>query len=104
MAAVTALLFAIGKSLIGVYLGRSSFSGFGAAVLPASAAPYGGSKDWVAIPFDDIAGRTVGLAQRRPGMPSAAARTVAKAIVEVVTTSAAHQGGIRARTSDVGAS
>ena len=31
-AAVTALLFAIGKSLIGLYLGRSSFaSGFGAA-------------------------------------------------------------------------
>ena len=81
-----------------------AFSGFGAAVLPASAAPYGGSQDWVAIPFDDIAGRTVGLAQRRPGMPSAAARTVAKAIVEVVTASAAHQGGIRARTSAAGAS
>ena len=31
-AAVTALLFAIGKSLIGLYLGRSTFaSGFGAA-------------------------------------------------------------------------
>lgn len=81
-----------------------AFSGFGAAVLPASAAPYGGSQDWVAIPFDDIAGRTVGLAQRRPGMPSAAARTVAEAIVEVVTASAAHQGGIRARTSGAGAS
>lgn len=81
-----------------------AFSGFGAAVLPASAAPYGGSQDWVAIPIDDIEGRTVGLAQRRPGMPSAAARTVAKAISEVVTASAAHQGGIRARTSGTGAS
>lgn len=76
-----------------------AFSGFGAAVLPASAAPSGGSDSWVALPIADIEGRTVGLARRQPGMPSAATRAVAQAISDVVAASASRQSGIRAKPS-----
>ncbi|MEZ5380974.1 MAG: LysR family transcriptional regulator [Microthrixaceae bacterium] len=72
-----------------------AFAGYGAAVLPASAAPNWAGGSWVAIPIVDIAGRTVGLARRRPGMPSAASRAVAQAIADVVRTNAGSQNGIR---------
>lgn len=74
-----------------------AFSGFGAAILPASAAPFGGGDRWVALPASDIEGRTVGLARRRHGMPSAATRAVTQAVSHVVQTSASSQSGIRAR-------
>ena len=79
-----------------------AFTGFGAAILPASAAPFDGGDRWVALPITDIEGRTVGLARRRKRMPSAAARTVAQAIIDVVSESAAKQGGLRARSPQGG--
>jgi len=79
-----------------------AFTGFGAAILPASAAPFDGGDRWVALPITDIEGRTVGLARRRKRMPSAAARTVAQAIIDVVSETAAKQGGLRARSPQGG--
>jgi LysR family hydrogen peroxide-inducible transcriptional activator len=73
-----------------------SFEGFGAAVLPASAAPRwfaGGSK---VVPVVGLTGRSVGLARRRRSMLSAPARALADLIRSVVVDQAASQPGIHA--------
>ena len=75
-------------------LASLAFSGFGAAVLPASAAPsfYPGPFHRVAI--DGVVGRVVGLARRRRGMPSAPARAVREVLFDVVAELAPQQPGI----------
>ncbi len=73
-----------------------AFQGFGAAIVPASAAP-----DWLLslgrwkrIPIAGMTPRSVGLVRRRRGLPSAAARAVHRVIHETVRAESARQIGI----------
>jgi len=75
-------------------LASLAFQGFGAALLPASAAPGWVGGDWRKIPVKGVAGRSVGIARRRKGMLSAPARALRDIVVEIVATSAAEQTGI----------
>lgn len=75
-------------------LASLAFSGFGAAVLPASAAPGWLEGEWRRIPIEGIGRRSVGLSRRRRGLPSAAERAVADTIHHVVVTGAPLQPGI----------
>lgn len=73
-----------------------AFQGFGAAVLPASAAPgwLEPARRWKRIPVDGLARRTVGVVRRRRGMPSAAARAVHGVICQVVDQNGREQPGV----------
>lgn len=81
-------------------LASLAFSGFGAAVLPASAAPGGDpTGKWRRILIDDVDGREVVLARRRRGLPSPAEREVRALISDVVAEAAPTQSGIHPRTA-----
>jgi LysR family hydrogen peroxide-inducible transcriptional activator len=71
-----------------------AFEGFGAAVLPASAAPRWLTGDWKVVPIDGLRGRSVGLVRRHRGMPSSPARALTEVIRNVVRDEAVHQPGI----------
>ncbi len=75
-------------------LASLAFSGFGAAILPSSAAPGWVGGDWRPIPIQGMHGRAVGLASRRRGLPSAAERAVAELIVGIVHEHAVDQPGL----------
>lgn len=75
-------------------LASLAFQGFGAAVLPASAAPGWIGGDWRRIPLVDVAGRSVGLARRRRSRPSAATRALAEVVTDVVRDGAEAQPGV----------
>jgi len=70
------------------------FAGFGAGIVPASAAPAGVAGDWRRISIDGVPGRSVGLVRRRRGLPSAAQRVVADVIRSVVAAEAGGPSGI----------
>lgn len=76
------------------------FSGFGAGVVPASAAPagVGVGGDWRRIPVRGVPGRAVGLIRRRRGMLSAAQRAVAQTIAELASQSTRVPPGIHPRS------
>lgn len=73
-----------------------AIDGFGPAILPATALPgwLRERGDWHLIPVDGLAPRKVGLAQRRRGLLSAAARAVVDAVDEVVAAQVAAGQGI----------
>lgn len=75
-------------------LASLAFQGFGAALLPASAAPSWIGGEWKRIPVDGLTGRSVGLATPRRGMLSAPARALRDAVRDVVVTHAPRQPGI----------
>ena len=75
-------------------LASLAFSGFGAAVLPASAAPGFYPGDFRRVAIDGVVGRVVGLARRRRGLPSAPARAVREVLFDVVAELAPQQPGI----------
>lgn len=75
-------------------LASLAFQGFGAAILPASAAPSWVGGDWKPIPIDGLEGRSVGLATRKRGLLSAPARVLREVLREVITTEAPNQPGI----------
>ncbi len=77
-------------------LATLAFQGFGAALLPASAAPNWVGGDWRRVMVDGIEGRSVGLARRRRGLLSAPARALRQVIREVIDTEAAAQPGVHA--------
>lgn len=62
-----------------------AFQGFGAAVVPATAAPHWLAGSWVRVAVDGLARRSVGLARRRRGLLSAPARALHD-VVEAVAT------------------
>ncbi|MEI2639453.1 MAG: LysR family transcriptional regulator [Microthrixaceae bacterium] len=65
------------------------FAGYGAGIVPATAASTSGpDTDWRSIPILEVPGRSVGLARRRRGIPSAAQRVVSAAVRKVVGTHA----------------
>jgi len=70
------------------------FSGFGAGIVPASAAPEGLGGDWRRVPISGAVGRSVGLGVRRRGFPSAAQRAVADSIRTVIARQAEGPSGI----------
>lgn len=75
-------------------LASLAFQGFGPAVLPASAAPGWIGGDWRRVPITDAPGRTVGVARRRRGLPSAPARAVRELLFSVVSERGGAQPGI----------
>jgi DNA-binding transcriptional LysR family regulator len=77
-------------------LATLAFQGFGAALLPASAAPNWVGGDWQRVMVDGIDSRSVGLARRRRGLLSAPARALRQVIREVIEIEAAAQPGVHA--------
>ena len=75
-------------------LASLAFQGFGAAILPASAAPGWVGGEWRELPIDGLDGRSVGLAWRRRGLLSAPARAARDVIRQVVGAEAPDQPGI----------
>lgn len=73
-----------------------AFQGFGAAIIPATAAPPWLTGDWERIAVQGLARRSVGLAQRRRGLPSAPARALRDIIVEVVADEGTGLDGVHA--------
>jgi LysR family hydrogen peroxide-inducible transcriptional activator len=76
-------------------LASLAFEGFGAAILPASAAPRVATGNFKVVAVDGMTGRTVGLVRRRRGLPSAPARALDEVLRRVVTDEASAQPGIR---------
>lgn len=66
-------------------LATLAFEGFGAAVLPASAAPMWLEGDWRRVHLVGARRRTVGLAHRRRGLASAPMKAVEQELRSVVT-------------------
>ena len=75
-------------------LATLAFQGFGAALLPASAAPSGVGGDWKRVPVDGLTGRSVGLATLRRGMLSAPARALRDILRTLVEREGPNQPGI----------
>jgi DNA-binding transcriptional LysR family regulator len=75
-------------------LASLAFAGFGAGIVPDSAAPPGVGGQWRKVAVDDVPGRTVGLVRRRRVLPSAAHRVVSEAISKVVAAEASGPSGI----------
>lgn len=75
-------------------LASLAFEGFGAAVLPASAATRAAGGEWKRVPLDGVVGRSVGLAHRRRGLPSAPARALREVLFRVIQEQAPAQLGI----------
>ncbi len=75
-------------------LATLAFQGFGAALLPASAAPSGVGGDWKRVPVDGLTGRSVGLATLRRGMLSAPARALRDVLRDLVEREGPNQPGI----------
>lgn len=73
-----------------------AFQGFGAAIVPASAAPDWllSAGRWKRIPVVGMRRRSVGLVRRRRGLPSAAARAVHEVICDAVRAESSLQIGI----------
>lgn len=71
-----------------------AFQGFGAAIIPATAAPPWLQGDWDRVSVDGLARRSVGLTQRRRGLPSAPARAVHDLVLRVVAEEAAGLDGV----------
>ena len=61
-----------------------AFQGYGAAIVPATAAPRWLEGQWERVSVDGLARRSVGLAQRRRGLLSAPARALREAVILVV--------------------
>ena len=72
-----------------------ALDGFGAAVLPASAAPRDLQPNAKVVTIEGVAGRTVGLARRRRSQLSAPSRAVVEVISEIVAAAGDRPGSDR---------
>ena len=75
-------------------LASLAFSGFGAAIVPASGAPSWLTDGWTSHSVDGLGQRTVGLATRRRGRLSVATEAVATAIRACVLAETRQQDGL----------
>lgn len=75
-------------------LATLAFEGFGAALLPASAAPSSVPGDWKAVPVLDLDMRSVGLAARQRSQLAAPARALRSVIIELMAYEAELQPGV----------
>jgi DNA-binding transcriptional LysR family regulator len=73
-----------------------TFQGFGAAIIPATAAPPWLEGSWERVPVDGLSRRSVGMAQRRRGLPSAPARALHDLVARVVAEEATGLDGVHA--------
>jgi LysR family hydrogen peroxide-inducible transcriptional activator len=71
-----------------------AFQGFGAAIVPATAAPPWLGGEWERVAVDGLDRRTVGLARRRRGMLSAPARALRECIRETVRLEGGSMDGV----------
>jgi DNA-binding transcriptional LysR family regulator len=72
-----------------------AFEGFGAAVLPASAAPVDFSSGrWKIVRVDGLTKRSVGLVRRRRGLPSAPARALVEVLRRTIADAVEQQPGV----------
>ncbi len=78
------------------------FDGYGSAILPASAIPSHLRSQFAAVPLEGLPHRTVGVALRRHGLPSAPTRVVVDALKTVVRHGRALPQGIAATELIVG--
>lgn len=78
-------------------LASLAFQGFGAALLPASAAPGWVGGDWKRIPVEGLAGRSVGIATRKRSQLSAPAKALRDTVCDVVAVQGPQQPGIHVR-------
>jgi len=76
-----------------------AFQGFGAAIVPATAAPAWLEGSWRRVPIDGLDPRTVGLARRQRGLLSAPARALHAAVIAVVAADGEDFDGIRLVTT-----
>ena len=77
-----------------------AFQGFGAAIIPSTAAPPWLAGPWERVSVDGLARRSVGLARRRRGLLSAPARALREAIQETVRLEADSMDGVHTPGSE----
>ena len=77
-------------------LASLAFAGFGAAIVPASAAPGWIGGDWKRVAVEGLGRRKVGVAVRRRGMPSVATQTVERVVRHLVIREAGSVAGVHA--------
>lgn len=75
-------------------LATLAFSGYGAAVLPASAVPPSLEGEWRRVDVNGLARRSVGVAVRRRGLPSAPARALRELLGQVLAEEVPDQPGL----------
>ena len=75
-----------------------AFQGFGAAIVPATAAPQWLEGRWRRVPVEGLARRSVGLARRSRGLLPAPARALRETIIEVVATNGPSTDGVHPAT------
>lgn len=75
-------------------LASLAFAGFGAAIVPASAAPGWVGGDWRRVPVEGLGRRRVGVATRRRGLPSMATQTVEQVVRRIVAERGPQVGGL----------
>lgn len=73
------------------------FAGYGAGIVPASAAPIGLGGEWRRVQLSGVPGRCVGMVRRRRGLLSAAQRVVADEIRSVSSNPDLAPAGVHAR-------
>jgi LysR family hydrogen peroxide-inducible transcriptional activator len=81
-------------------LASLAFQGFGATLVPASAAPFWVQGEWTRVTVDGLGGRNVGLARRRKGMLSAPSRALRDVLFAVIATDGPSQPGVHAAGAD----
>ena len=81
-------------------LASIAFQGFGATLVPASAAPGWIEGAWVRIGVDGLEGRAVGLARRRRGLLAAPARALRDVLADVVRDHGPAQPGVHPVDTD----
>jgi LysR family hydrogen peroxide-inducible transcriptional activator len=75
-----------------------AFQGFGAAIVPATAAPTWLAGSWQRVPVDGLARRSVGLARRSRGLLPAPARALREAVLQVVASEGPSTDGVHPET------
>ncbi len=75
-------------------LASLAFQGFGIAIVPATAAPGWVGGEWKRIQVEGLAHRSVGIALRRRGQPSAAVQAAITQIRDAVNARGAGQAGV----------
>lgn len=75
-----------------------AFQGFGAAIVPATAAPAWLGGSWRRVPIDGLERRSVGLARRQRGLLSAPARALHDAVTAVVMSDGESLDGVHVGT------
>ncbi|MEM8922016.1 MAG: LysR family transcriptional regulator [Actinomycetota bacterium] len=76
-------------------LASMAFQGIGISIVPATAAPGWIGGPWTRIPVNGLSHRTVGIANRRRGMPTVAAQMAERVIRQIVVTRAPEVPGLR---------